>query len=158
MANIIEEIVLNAGDNVQQLSAAVNGQKSLKAIEDSVRPQATQDIENYLRNNADGYTYAHKGKLPWKDGEITVKHVITYTWDNYHKPQGMDPELEQKVDMALNTRLFRKQLMESAQESANIANGNLRAARNNFKASEQALAELLPKSKCIKDDLQIAIP
>jgi len=158
MANIIETFVTEAGDSVQQLTAAVNGQKTLKAIEDSVRPQATEEVKKYLRNNADGYTYAHKGNLPWKDGNVTVKHVITFTWDNYHKPQEMDPELEMKVDMALNTRLFRKQLLESAQESANVANANLRAARNNFKASEQALATLLPHSKCIKDELQIAIP
>ena len=158
MANIIETMVIQAGDNVQQLSAAVNGQKALKAMEESLRPQATKDVEEYLRNNTEGYTLAHKGILPWKGENVIVKHVTTYTWDNYRKPQTMDEELEQKVDMALNTRLFRKQLLESAQESANIANASLRAARNNFKASEQALAVLLPGSKCIKDEVQIAIP
>ena len=158
MATILEEYVTKAGDSVQQLSAAVNGQKALKTMEDAVRPQATKEVETYLRNNAEGYTYAHKGNLPWKGGNVTVKHVISYTWDNYRKPQGMDADLEAKVDMALNTRLFRKQLLDSAQESADIANASLRAARNNFKASEQALAKLLPCSKCIKDELQIAIP
>ena len=70
----------------------------------------------------------------------------------------MDADLEQKVDLAFSTRTFRKQLLDSAQEAADIANGQLRAARNNFKASEEALARLLPKSECIKDTIQIAIP
>ena len=158
MAKILENYVTKAGDSVQQLSAAVNGQKALKALETSIRPTATQEVEQYLRSNEDGYTYDHKGNLPWKGGNVTVKHVITYTWDNYRKPQGMQPELEQSVDMAMNTRLFRKQLLDSAQESADIANAQLRAARTNFNAAEKALATLLPNSKCIKDELQIAIP
>ena len=48
MQNIIENFVNNAGDNVQQLVAAVKGQKKCKELEESVRQQATEDVKNYL--------------------------------------------------------------------------------------------------------------
>lgn len=159
MATVLENYVTNAGDNVQQLAAAVKGQKSLKSMEESVREQATRDVEKYLRNNKDGYTYDHKGNLPWKGQlDISVKHKRSFTWDRYRKPKNIDPEFEKKIDMAFATRLFRQQLLESAQEQTDIANRNLKAMRNNFKASEEAIAILLPHSECIKDELQIAIP
>ena len=158
MATILENYVTGAGDSVQQLAAAVNGQKSLKQMEEAVRRPATEEVKNYLRNNSDGYTPAHKGKLPWKNGDIIVKHVITYTWDNYRRPQNMSPEQAQNVEMALNTRLFRQQLLQGAKEAADLANSHLRAARMNLRTAEDALATLLPDSKCIHDELQIAIP
>ena len=165
MKTIIENYVNNAGDNVQQLVAAVNGQKALKKIEDSVRAEATKEVENYLRSKQGGYDYSHKGNLDWKGDTIIVKHKVTYTWDNYRKtakPEDQktaaELELERKVDEALNLRLFRKQLLDSAQDAANIASSSLKAARTNFNETEKALAKLLPNSKCIHDELQIAVP
>ena len=164
MATTIEEIVLNAGDTVQQLAAAVKGSKRLKDMADERREEATAQVEAYLRSNSDGLTFAHKGPLNWKGTDIIVKHQTTYTWDNYRKSQipeekktDKDRELEEKVQMALDLRLFRKQLLDSAQDAANVANASLKAAKTNFKAAETALAELLPDSKCIHDKLQIAI-
>lgn len=164
MQNSIEDLVLQAGDNVQQLAAAVKAQKQLKKLEESVREQATADVEAYLRSNADGFTYAHRGHLDWEGTDIIVKHNISYTWDNYRKSSKPEDqktaeelELEEKVEMALSLRVFRKKMLDSAQDAANMANATLRAAKTNFRASEQALAQLLPNSKCIHDELQLAI-
>ena len=161
----LEQFVNNAGDNVQQLVAAVNGQKTLKNIEGDVRVKATKDVETYLRNNEDGYDYSHKGTLPWKGLEITVKHKKIYTWDNYRKSPKSDSEkslaeleLERNVDLALETRLLRKQLLESAEAAYVTAQANLRAAKMNYRDSEETLERLLPNSKCIHDELQIAVP
>ena len=130
-----------------------------------MRQQATKDVETYLRTNKDGYDYNHKGSLDWKGESLIVKHKVTYTWDNYRKSAKPDDlksdaelELERKVDEALNLRLFRKQLLDSAQDAANIASSSLKAARTNFNETEKALAKLLPNSKCIHDELQIAVP
>lgn len=164
MQNSIENYVLQAGDQVQQLAAAVKGQKQLKKIEESVRKEATAEVKEYLCNNTDGHTYAHKGHLDWKGTDIIVKHKVTFTWDNYRKsskPQDQktadELELEARVDEALTLRLFRKQLLDSAQDAANTANTALRAAQTNYKAAELTLAQLLPNSKCIHDELQLAI-
>ena len=164
MKTTIENLVINAGDNVQQLVAAVRGQKQFKELEDSVREKATEDVKAYLKNNKDGYDPSYKGLLDWKGSPITVKHIVTYTWDNLRKSQkpedkktDADRELEKNVEEALNLRLFRKQLMDSAKETAEVANANLRAARRNFSDIEKALAKLLPNSGCIHDEIQIAV-
>ena len=164
MQNSIENYVLQAGDSVQQLAAVVKGQKQLKKLEESVRKEATAEVKAYLCNNTDGYTFAHRGHLDWKGTDIIVKHKVTFTWDNYRKsskPQDQktaeELELEARVESALALRLFRKQLLDGAQEAANTANTALRAAQTNYKASEQILAQLLPNSKCIHDELQLAI-
>ena len=93
-----------------------------------------------------------------------MKHIVTYTWDNLRRSQkpedkktDADRELEKNVDEALTLRLFRKQLLDSAKETAEVANANLRSAKRNFNDIESALAKLLPNSGCIHDEIQIAV-
>ena len=129
-----------------------------------MRQQATEDVKNYLKNNKGGDDPSFKGVLDWKGNPITVKHIVTYTWDNLRRSQkpedkktDADRELEKNVDEALTLRLFRKQLLDSAKETAEVANANLRSAKRNFNDIESALAKLLPNSGCIHDEIQIAV-
>ena len=53
-----------------------------------------------------------------------------------------------------------KQLVESikGQRQLKEKEQQLRAARTNFRATEDTLAQLLPDSKCIHEEIEIVVP
>ena len=150
--------VAQTEDNVRRLVEAVKGQRQLKEQEQQVRKPATEQVKDYLCHNSDGYKPNHRGRLPWGDEEIIVRRHYSYTWENFRMPKNIDPELEAKLEDLFTQRLFRLQLLNNAKETASMAQTQLRAARTNFRATEDTLAQLLPDSKCIHEEMEIVVP
>ncbi len=150
--------VAKTDDNVKQLVETIKGQRQLKEKEQQLRKPATEQVEDYLCHNADGYKPNHRGRLPWGDEEIVVRRHRSYTWENFRMPKNINPETEAKLQDLFTQRLFRQQLLDNAKEAANMAQTQLRAARTNFRATEDTLAQLLPDSKCIHEEIEIVVP
>lgn len=150
--------VAKTDDNVKQLVETIKGQRQLKEKEQQLRKPATEQVEDYLCHNTDGYKPNHRGRLPWGDEEIVVRRHRSYTWENFRMPKNIDPETEAKLQDLFTQRLFRQQLLDNAKEASNMAQTQLRAARTNFRATEDTLAQLLPDSKCIHEEIEIVVP
>lgn len=154
MATIIEEYVLNAGDKVQQTCAAAKGARKLKEMADSTRDEATKLVEKHLKEKLKNPKF--KGPMDWNGTPICVKHTIRYTWENYHpvqKPEDQKTAHDLMVEMELDKRTLAVQLQADREQQLAIAQSNLRSAKAKVKTANESLAQLLPNSQCIHDEI-----
>jgi hypothetical protein len=154
MANILEQFVLNAGDKVQQTCAAAKGARQLKEMADERRDEANTLVADHLKKNLKNPKY--KGPLDWQGTPICVKHTLRYTWENYRpkkKPEDQKTAQEIMIELQLEKRLLALQSQQDAEKQVAMANSNLKAAKAKVKALNKSLAELLPDSECIHDDV-----
>ena len=156
MATInLETYVRQAGDEVKQLSAATKGSKQLQELADAVRGQATDLVKEHLRKENKS---AFKGHLDWHGTPINVKHHKWYTWENYRtKKKAEEDKTAQdlQVELELEKRRIAIAKLQNAEAQLAIAQSDVKKAKNNVKASDKALATLLPNSDCIHDDISI---
>jgi len=154
MATIIENFVLNAGDKVQQTCAAAKGARQLKEMADERRDEATKLVSDHLKKTLKNPKF--KGPLDWHGTPICVKHTIRYTWDNYHpkkKPEDQKSAQDIMVELELDKRLLALQMQQDAEKQVAMASSNLKSAKAKVKALDKSLAQLLPDSECIHDDI-----
>lgn len=156
MQQIIEGYVLNAGDHVKQLVAATKAAQTFKNMADNVRKEATKDVRLHLTetNRRD-----FRGTLDWNGTPICIRHKVSYAWENYRCPRKEEERtpFDLQVETLLQQRLFANQLLSDAQRQALVVQGQVRAAKSKLKESDEALAVMLPDSKCIHDEIELVV-